>query len=480
MFIQKIARLKSAYSRMSTEAKAGVWFSVCNFINKGISMVVVPLYTRLLTQEEYGTYSIFLSWLNIFIIVGTLEISWGHYPVGITKYDKDKDRYTSSVLGLSNVITLSVFIIYICASSLFNKYIGLPTHVVIWIFIYLLFYPAWEFWAIRQRFSYKYIRLVIITLFVAVLSPIIGVAGIVFFNMQSDAPIFSKLSIQCVIGIIITVSFLCKSPQLFNRQYWKEVFMFNIALIPYLLSTVLLNQTNRIMINSMIGAKEAAIYSVAFSVGMILFLLNTAIGDSIVPWIYRNLKEERYSLIEPTVNKLLLIVGALNVLLVLFAPEVIRAFAPIQYKEAIWIIPPIAASVFFIFIFQRYVNIELYYESTVSVSAVSIIIAILNIGLNYIFLGKWGYLSAGYVTLFCYILFCITHFIILRRIFKSKCNNVQIFTLNVPVKIAVAFLILIFAVTLLYEYSFLRYLLIAIIFVFIYRKRTDIYNLIKQ
>lgn len=443
-------------------------------------MVVVPLYTRLLTQEEYGTYSIFLTWLNIFIIVATLEISWGHYPVGITKYDNDKDRYTSSVLGLSNIVTLSVFIIYICASSFFNKYIGLPTHVVIWIFIYLLFYPAWEFWAIRQRFSYKYIRLVIMTLLVAVLSPIIGMVGIVFFNMQSDAPILSKLSIQGVIGIIIVVSFLCKSPQLFNRQYWKEAFMFNIALIPYLLSTVLLNQTNRIMINGMIGAKEAAIYSVAFSVGMILFLLNTAIGDSIVPWIYRNLKEGRYSLIEPTVNKLMLIIGAMNVLLVLFAPEVIRAFAPIQYKEAIWIIPPIAASVFFIFIFQRYVSIELYYESTVSISVVSIIIALLNIGLNYIFIGKYGYLSAGYVTLFCYILFCIIHFIILKRIFKSKCNNYQIFTLNVPVKISVVFLGLIFAVTLLYEYSFLRYLLIALIFFFIYRKRMDVYDLIKQ
>ena len=82
-------QLKRKYQSMSVEARAALWFALCNFVNKGVAMIVVPLYTRLLTTEEYGTYTVFQSWLNLFVILATLEISRGHYKVGITKYEED-------------------------------------------------------------------------------------------------------------------------------------------------------------------------------------------------------------------------------------------------------------------------------------------------------------------------------------------------------------------------------------------------------
>ena len=63
-------------------------------------------------------------------------------------------------------------------------------------FLYLLVYPAWEFWTIQQRFAYKYKTMVGATLAVAILSPLVGVIGIAWFHMQSGAAIFSKLIIQ--------------------------------------------------------------------------------------------------------------------------------------------------------------------------------------------------------------------------------------------------------------------------------------------
>lgn len=472
--------MQKKYANLSLEAKAGTWFAICNFINKGISMIVVPLYTRLLTTEEYGTYSVFLSWLNIFIIIATLEISRGHYKVGIIKYDTDVDRYTTSVLGLSNAVTMLFLLIYLCAIPFCNAYLGLPTHVVVGMFIYLLAYPAWEFWAIKQRFAYKYIRLVIVTLLVAIISPLLAIVGIALFGMQSDAAIFSKMIVQGILAFAIGITFIIKCHTLFYWKYWKEVFVFNITLIPYLLSTSILNQADRIMINNMIGSREAAIYSVAYSCGMILLLLNTAVGDSIVPWLYKRLKEEKYFDIESITNKILILIGCANLLLVLFAPEVIAVFAPKQYNDAIWIIPPIAASVFFIFVFQRYINVEVYYSSTVMVSVVSIIVALLNIGINYICLEAWGYFSAGYITLFCYILFCIAHYYNLRHICKKKCHGHQIFKAKKTVLISLIFLIIVFATTLLYEHWYLRYLLMGCICSYVLYKKNFLMEMLRK
>lgn len=456
---------------MSIEAKAALWFAMCNFINKGIAMIVVPLYTRLLTTEEYGTYTVFQSWLNIFIIIATLEISRGHYKVGITKYDADVDNYTTSVLGLSNTVTFFFVIIYCCAIPTFNKLLEMPTYLILSMFAYLFVYPAWEFWAIQQRFAYKYKTMVLATLAVAVLSPIAGIVGIAWFHMQSDAAIFSKLAIQGIFALLIYVSFIKKSHFLFSKTYWKEAFVFNITLIPYLLSTSLLNQADRIMINRMVGSAEAAIYSVAYSVAMLMQLLNNAISDAFIPWMYRRLKAHEYRTIEPVTNKLLLLVAGTNILLILFAPEVISIFAPPRYNDAIWVIPPVAASVFFMFLFQRYINVEVYYGATASVSSTSIMVALLNIALNYFCIKQWGYLAAGYTTLASYIVFCVVHYFNLKKVCGKNCDGNQVFTARYTVGISIVFLLLVFAMAGLYQHRVVRFALAAVLCIIAFCKR---------
>lgn len=338
-------QLKRKYQSMSVEARAALWFALCNFLNKEVAMIVVPLYTRLLTTEEYGTYTVFQSWLNLFVILATLEISRGHYKVGITKYEEDADRYTTSVLGLSNAVTIGFAAVYACAMPFFNRMLGMPTDLVISMLLYLLVYPAWEFWAIRQRFAYRYKTMVAATLAVAVLSPVMGVAY--WLHLQSGAAIFSKLAVQGAFALGICLLFWRKSQVWFHRIYWKEAFVFNLTLVPYLLSTSILNQADRIMIDSMVGAAEAAVYSVAYSAAMLMQLLDNAVSDAFIPWMYRRLKAGEYRSIEPVTNKLLILAAGANLLLILFAPEVIAVFAPGRYRDAIWVIPPVAASVFF-------------------------------------------------------------------------------------------------------------------------------------
>ena len=473
-------KLKQKYHALSIEAKAALWFAMCNFLNKGIAMIVVPLYTRLLSTEEYGAYTVFQSWLNIFVIIATLEISRGHYKVGITQYENDVDRYTTSVMGLSNIVTLVFIAVYLCAIPSFNSILKMPTHVVVWMFIYLLVYPAWEFWAIRQRFAYKYKTMVFATLLVAVLSPLVGIAGILFLHMQSEAAIFSKLGIQGLIALLIYLQLLKRDHYLYVKKYWKIVFIFNITLVPYLLSTTILNQADRIMINDMVGAAEAAIYSVAYSIAMLMQLVNNAVSDAFIPWMYRRLKKEEYSEIEPVTNKLLILVAAMNLLVVLFAPEVLAIFAPARYYDAVWIIPPVTASVFFMFLFQRYINVEVYYGATSSVSITSILVALLNVGLNYVCIKQWGYLAAGYTTLFSYAVFCVAHYFNLKKVCKKKCENHQIFTAGYTLVFSAVFLGLIFAMMALYNYRIIRYVLAIALCGFGFYKKDFIVWLLKN
>ena len=48
---------------MSVQVKASMAFMIVNFMQKGISFLTAPIFTRLLTTEEYGVITIYLSWV---------------------------------------------------------------------------------------------------------------------------------------------------------------------------------------------------------------------------------------------------------------------------------------------------------------------------------------------------------------------------------------------------------------------------------
>ena len=91
-----ISKYLKAHS-VSLQTKAAVWYLICNFLQKGISLISVPLYTRLLTTDQYGAYQVFCSWVEIFEIITTLRLSWGEYPVGLVKFTEDAPALCADV-----------------------------------------------------------------------------------------------------------------------------------------------------------------------------------------------------------------------------------------------------------------------------------------------------------------------------------------------------------------------------------------------
>ena len=67
-----------------------------------------------------------------------------------------------------------------------------------------------------------------------------------------------------------------------------------MPLIPHFLSQVILNHTDRIMIKELIDSSAAGIYSLAYSIGMILTIVNTAIMNTLRPWTFQTLKKKKF------------------------------------------------------------------------------------------------------------------------------------------------------------------------------------------
>ena len=78
-----IRKLLGKYNSLSVQIRATIWFFVCSVLQRGISVITTPIFTRLLSTEEYGQFSVFNSWLSIAQIIVTLQLSAGVYREGI-------------------------------------------------------------------------------------------------------------------------------------------------------------------------------------------------------------------------------------------------------------------------------------------------------------------------------------------------------------------------------------------------------------
>ena len=467
------------YKNMPLPIKASMWFLICSVLQRSISFFTVPIFTRILTTAQYGLFNVYQSWMSIIIIFATLNLPYGSFDTAMSKFEDDRDRYLSSIQMLTTILTILMILIYIVGYKFWNSIFQLPTVLMLCMFAEMLTTPAIIFFTGKQRFDYKYKSLIIITLGMSVASPIIGIIVVMSSENKGVARIMAAAFVNVLVGFLIYIYNTFKGKTFFIKKYWKYALSFNIPLIPYYLSQMILNQSDRLMINSMSGPGKAGIYSVAYSLAFILTFVLTAINNSFVPWTFKKLKERDYSAIGKIADSLSVIVASLLLLLIAFAPEVISLLAAKEYYEAIWVIPPVAASLFFLFQAQLSINIEFYFEENFFLVKASLLTAVSNIALNFIFIRIFGYLAAGYTTLLCYIIFSMSNYYFMKKVFRKhidKDNDIKIYNTKHLAIMSIGFVCASMLLMLLYKLLLIRYIILAIGLMLIFIKRKYIIN----
>lgn len=473
-------KLLDKYKNMPVQVRASLWFLICSFLQKGISTITTPIFTRLLTTEDYGQYNVFNSWLGIVSIFVTLNVYYGVYTQGLVKFSDERNVFASSMQGLTTFLTVIWTGIYLFFHNFWNELFSLTTVQMLAMLVMIWTSAVFNFWSAEQRVLYKYKTLVAVTLLVSVAKPLIGIVFVVNAEDKVTARILGLVLVELIGYTALYFVQMKKGKVFFSKKFWKYALMYNLPLIPHYLSQTVLNSADRIMIKNICGDNDAGIYSLAYSVSLIMTLFNTALMQTISPWIYQKIKDRKINEISKIAYVSLIVIAVVNILLIICAPEVIAIFAPKSYYEAIWIIPPVAMSVYFMYSYDLFAKFAFYYDKTTFIMIASVIGAALNIILNYIFINQFGYIAAGYTTLVCYIIYSVCHYLFMNIVCKKSCDGVKPYNLRYILLITVPFVIVGFAMLFTYNYLLLRYLLIAVILVCAIILRKKLKNLIRN
>lgn len=408
--------------------KAGAGYIIGNYLLKGITFLSAPIFTRLLTTEEYGDFGAYIAYESIFYIILGLAL---HSSITNAKYEyKEKlDGYVSSLVLLSGI---SVGIWWIIANVFYSSYcsiLGLDRTVMNILVFHCLGSAMFQLFNVYVGLSYSVKSYLVLTGVNGLAN--MGLSIILILTIFRNDRLMGRI-LGSALPIIVIAGYICYyffkkcKPQV-NKQYWKYALQYSLPIIPHGISQVILSSFDRIMIKGMVGATEAGLYSFAGTINSIIVVVSSSLDKVWKPWFYEKMDAKEYSVIRKSIAKYMLGFAIFIAMVIMVIPELVRILGAKEYWGTTACVIPVVIGGYFAFIYTIPVYVEYFYKKTKYIALGSILAAVLNIVLNYLLIPRYGYIAAAYTTLLTYLLYYVFHCFLARKIHGSSLVSAAVF-----------------------------------------------------
>jgi len=455
-------------NKIEPQIFASVLYTIATFIGQGMTFLGIIVFSRIMSQEDYGNYSSYYAYVAIFVAFAGANL---YCSIG-NAYIDYKDNYyefKKTVLCLSFLIASIMTIASVLICSLF--FFAVPYWIVIFaaIHAYSFFVINYGIQAANMERDYRFKAvLLVLPFFLQFVFALFAV--LIFPNASLYARIIGSTFGTGLVAILIFYKTMIFSGRLIRIDYWIYALKISLPSIISSVSYMIMQQCDKVMITKYCGAEKTAVYSVIFYMSYAVIALNSAISPVRMAWIYRKLDTGNISDTKVLQKWYLILMLILATFLMMLGELIIMMLAPKEYWEFGYIVPFILSACAMI-MYGFYMEILEFYKMNIQSSCCVLFCACVNVFLNALMIPRYGAVAACYTTVFAYILL----FVLTMIISNSVKSGVYSFSYFVYFMLWMIIMSIVYFVT--HEYYVMRYIcfvfIILMIGVFIYLKRAE-------
>ena len=363
-------------------AKASIWYIASSAVARSVSVVGTPIFTRLLSAKEYGIFPQYTTYLSLFSVVATLELSGGVILRGLQKFEERRSEFISCAIGLLALVWALISAAILSFSAIFGDFTGLGGGLLSLMLFHVLLNAIISVYTSEARFSYKYRAVAATNITVAILTPLVAVLLIRAFSLGGVGRIYASLFSATVVALPFLFIIFKRSKRIYDNEIWRFLLRFSLPFLPHYLSAAIIIRIGEVMLSKVHGSEALAKYSVAMSVGLSLSVITNGLLSALSPWMLRRVRAGE---IWRSRSLLFLATRGLSIvtLLVLsIVPETIRIVAPPEYHDCLFAVYPLALSVIPTFLSNAIVAGEMYFERSAATSLPTVVAAIVTVALT--------------------------------------------------------------------------------------------------
>ncbi|ETA69100.1 membrane protein involved in the export of O-antigen and teichoic acid [Methanolobus tindarius DSM 2278] len=393
-------------------------------VTKVISLLIVVYMARYLGSEDFGTYNFALSFVSLFTIISEL----GLHGIVIRESSRNEDK-SGSILGnsfiLSSFLSIIAFFCSVLAIGLLDY--SYDTQIIVIVISFGLLLGASLPYGIIYEISFK----MKYSVFFSIASRVVFLLAI-FFVMFKDYGLMG-VAIASVLAdtvhklLMYLFSFrILRLNIKFDYDICKRLLRESLPLAFASLFGAIYFRIDIVMLSLISGNSDVGIYSGAYRLTEAFLFIPSSLMVSLFPLMSKYYKVSSESLIFTYLRstKYILIIALLIAILSSFyADFVILTIYGVQYLESIRVLQILIFASLIIALNFPSRELLVSIDKQKYVTLITIICAIINICLNYMWIIKYSYIGAAVATLVTEIVYWVfafyyIDFVPLKSIFK--------------------------------------------------------------
>ena len=376
-------------------------------ISKGAIFIITPIIIKYHGAEDYGEIALYLSYLPL----TTFLFDFGQRS-SIKRFYIDNKALVNLLLVQIQIV--SIIILLVC--FLVCYFCNINNDLVYYLIINAFLFSSIELYLSKYQIASMALKYNLIYILRNAAPFYIYIGLLLFFEIKIELFYLSQMTI-----FILTLGYIQEK---FKIHFFfkglirniRDSLKFSLPILPAIISGVILNVSDRYIIEFYYGLEEVGFYSLAYSVGGIFLVGITALNKSWQPFILNQLKKNNIYKIKNHFRKYLLLSIASIILIIFLKKHIILLLSNENFLIVSDLINIILFGLFFYFLYTVHSNIAFFHKENIYFMIPAIIAGLINIILNFMFIKKYGYGAAAYTTLISYFVeFVIIFFIVRKR-----------------------------------------------------------------
>lgn len=398
---------------------AGLYLAA-TLLMKGLSLALVPIYTRLLNPAEYGTVALAEATAGVVAVLGSLGIPVAYSRLAFTETghrgELGPNSLTVLALGLAAALAGAVLLWPVLIESrlsiAFFPFVitALGTGALAQVADLLLRHLQ----AVSRHGRYVALTLVGFGVATAASLSLVVVGELGALGLLGGR-LCGGLAMAILLVPIARAHFLGKRP---SGAGARELLRFALPLVPYQLSLLLIQVSDQFVVDAVLGASQVGLYSVGYALGMVMQVFNAALYSAWHPAFYRLAAQNARGAIGGITQRfvlLLCIVASVGIL-------VSRDFVPLVFDERFhgaWVVVPfVVLGCLFHGYFSLFQLSLLQAKHSGTVAVVTVVTLVANVVLNLWWVPVAGILGAAVATAASYCLEAVVAMVVAQRVFR--------------------------------------------------------------
>ncbi len=430
-------------------------FAIGTFSSKLLVFLMLPLYTRVLSNAEYGKVDLIVQTCNILIPIASLGIVNAVIRFGLENVDNKKSIFS---VGLSTILlgSMSLFIL----KPVLQK-IDFVSGYVLYIYFFVL---ASSLHSLCLNFvrSLEYVKLyafdgVFRTISTVILNIVFlviyqyGITGYLLAIILSD--LISSIMLFFIAKLYKFISF-----RNIDKSTFINMIKYSLPLIPATLSIWIINMSDRYILSYILGNDANGLYAIAYKVPTIIVII---VGIFMDAWQISAVNEHSTQDASNFFTKVLNVYSSLVFcgasIIITFTKIIMDVLVSADFYSSWIYVPVLVLSTVFTCFATFISSVYMIKKKSKQVLLTTVLGAIVNIVLNLTLIPIYGIQGAGIATLLSYIFMFVIRAVDTRRFIKI--------TWNIPKLIINISIITIQSVILLYGIN--NWFMYEIIFIFL-------------